>query len=345
MKIAICSTFVPFIEGGGRNIVDWLALKLEQAGHHVEIVYLPQIDHADILMPQIATFRFIDLSSADRVICLRPSAYFINHPHKIVWLIHHIRQYYDLWNSSHQEFPDNEKYRKFRQELMNLDTVALKEAKKIFTNSLVVKERLKKYNELDAEVLYPPILAPENYTFHLMNDEIAVVCRIEPHKQQHLLVEAMRYTKSPVKLGLYGVAGSEATEKNLRELIEKHKLKNKVKYNNQWISEKTKQKIFSQCLATAYLPLDEDSYGYPSLEASHCSKPILTTTNSGGVLELVVDGYNGYVVPPEPRALAAAMDKLYYQREKTTRDMGKNALLHIETLNIHWKNVLEKLTS
>jgi glycosyltransferase involved in cell wall biosynthesis len=344
MKIAICSTFVPFIDGGARNIVNWLAKKLEEAGHHVEIIYLPQIDNADILMQQLAVFRFIDLSNADRVICFRPSSHFIHHPHKIVWFIHHIREYYDLWNSKNRSCPNNDKYKRFRRELVNLDTAALKEAKQIFTNSLEVGKRLKKYNGLDSEVLYPPIFEPDNYVFHSMNDEIAFVSRVEPHKRQQLLIEAMQYTKSSVKLGVYGLASSEKYANELRDLIDKYKLKKKIRYENEWISEEKKQKIFSRCLAAAYLPLDEDSYGYPSLEASHCSKPILTTTDSGGVLELVENDYNGYVTFPEPRELAKAMDELYENKRKT-KEMGSNALLRIQELDIHWDNVLRRLAT
>lgn len=342
MKIAICSTMVPFIEGGARNIVDWLEIKLKEAGHQVEVVYLPQIESVDNLMQQIAVFRFIDLSSADRVICLRPSSYFISHPHKIVWFIHHIRLFYDLWDSHYREFADDEKYKKFRQELMSLDTAALQEAKVIFANSKVVGERLKKYNNLNSEVLYPPILAPEHYSFASMNDEIAYVCRVEPHKRQELLIEAMRYTKSPVKLGLYGVASNHETAECLYILIEHYQLTDRIKFENVWIDEERKREIFANCLAAAYLPLDEDSYGYPSLEASHCAKPILTTTDSGGVNELVRNNFNGYVVESTPQALAKAMDNLYYEREKT-KLMGQNALRRIDELNISWKHVLNKI--
>src|SRR6195952_916410 len=99
MKIALVSTFVPFIYGGARNIVEWLQAMLEKEGHQVERIYLPQIDAPDLLFQQMTAFRWIDLSSADRVICFRPQAHLIQHPHKILWFIHHIRAFYDLWDN------------------------------------------------------------------------------------------------------------------------------------------------------------------------------------------------------------------------------------------------------
>lgn len=73
MKIALCSTFVPFIRGGGRNIVDWLASTLTAAGHQVEVVYLPELDAPDLLFQQMMALRWVDLQAADRIICFRPS--------------------------------------------------------------------------------------------------------------------------------------------------------------------------------------------------------------------------------------------------------------------------------
>src|SRR5262245_28173557 len=116
MKIVLCSTFVPFIYGGARNIVEWLQSTLEQEGHHVERIYLPQVDSRDLLFPQMAAFRWINLESADRIICFRPQAHLVPHPHKILWFIHHIRGYYDLWNTPYG-VPDNAQNRRIRQAL------------------------------------------------------------------------------------------------------------------------------------------------------------------------------------------------------------------------------------
>jgi glycosyltransferase involved in cell wall biosynthesis len=112
--------------------------------------------------------------------------------------------------------------------------------------------------------------------------------------------------------------------------------------DNRWISEEEKVDYLADCLAAAYLPLDEDSYGYPSVEASHAGKAILTTTDSGGVLELVNDGQNGYVAEPTPVALAAALDKLYRERERTIA-MGAQARARLDELNISWSHVIKRL--
>jgi len=50
MKIALCSTYVPFIKGGLRNIVEWLADELKSRGHTVEIIYIPWVDRPDLFI-------------------------------------------------------------------------------------------------------------------------------------------------------------------------------------------------------------------------------------------------------------------------------------------------------
>ena len=343
MKIALCSSFVPFIRGGARNIVEWLETKLLDAGHQVERIYLPQVDVPDLLLSQMAAYRWVDLaSSADRVICFRPPAHVIPHPHKILWFIHHVRVFYDLWDGPYRGFPDDEKHRDIRDILHCADTGALQEAKRVFTNSQVVSDRLRRFNDVNSDVLYPPIFQPERFHCNGFNGEIVCVCRVEHHKRQHLLIEAMRHTRSKVKLRLCGVSLGDDYSRRLIELVTSSGLVERVRIDNRWISEAEKIAILSECLAAAYLPLDEDSYGYPSLEASHSSKPILTTSDSGGVLELVTHGYNGLIAEPDPKALAEAMDQLYVD-EARSRAMGLNAARRISELNISWEHVLGRL--
>lgn len=342
MKIALCSSYVPFIRGGYRNIVDWLVSALKEAGHQVETIYLPEVDAVETLFQQMMAYRWIDLETADRIICFRPQAHLIPHPHKILWFIHHIRAFYDLWNSPYRGFPDDLKHQGIRDALHRADDAGLREAKAIFTNSQVVSDRLKTYNRIDSEVLYPPVFQPERFYCAGFNDEIVCVCRLEHHKRQHLLVEAMRHTRTPVRLRLSGASTGADYPLDLSRRIAKLGLTNRVILDNRWISEEEKVAQLANCLAAAYLPLDEDSYGYPSVEASHALKPILTTQDSGGVLELVQDGINGYVTEASPEALGDAMDRLYLDRAKTL-SMGRNACDRLAALNISWPHVLQRL--
>ena len=342
MKVALCSTIVPFIKGGARQIVEWLEDALVARGHEVERVYLPEVDHPDCLFDQMAAFRWIDLSSADRVICFRPQSHVVRHPHKVLWFIHHIRSYYDLWDDP--EFGPEHTLQAIglREALHRVDTAALREARHVYTNSRVVGKRLLRYNGVASTVLYPPVHRPERFRCDDFGDEIVYVSRIENHKRQHLLVDALAHTQTPVRLRLCGVSADDAYVDRIRRLVSERELTRRVTIENRWISEDEKVAALAGCLASAYLPLDEDSYGYPTLEAAHAGKPTLTTSASGGVLEFVIDGENGLCVDASPEALAGAMDRLYRDRD-ATRMMGVRARQRIDALGVSWDHVLYRL--
>lgn len=342
MKIALCSSFVPFVYGGARNIVEWLESKLIAEGHEVERVYLPHVDAPELLLTQMSAYRWVDLEAADRVICFRPPAHLIPHPNKVLWFIHHIRTFYDLWDSPYRGFPDDARHRGIRSVLHEADTRALQEARAVFTNSAVVSKRLKDFNGVHGEVLYPPVLDAARFHCRGFNNEVVYICRVEHHKRQHLLVEAMRHTRSPVRLRLCGTGSGEHYVNELRALVARHGLEDRVEIEHTWISEERKIDLLANCLAAAYIPLDEDSYGYPSLEASHSAKPILTTRDAGGVLELVEHGRNGWISAPDPEALAQALDRLHDDRLGTQR-MGEAARARLDELGIHWSRVLDRL--
>jgi glycosyltransferase involved in cell wall biosynthesis len=342
MKVVLCSTSVPFVDGGYRTIVDGVAEQLLARGHQVETLYIPEVDTPEHLYRQMAAFRWIDVDVADRVICFRPQAHMIRHPNKVLWFIHHVRRYYDLWESELYGLAGTERHRAIRDSIRAADTAAIREAAKVFTNSHVVSDRLRQYNGVTSQVLYPPISRPERFHCRGFNDEILCVSRTEFHKRQHLLVEAMALTTTPVRLRLCGGSPDSGYPNVLRRWISDLGLDDRVVFDNRWISEDEKAHLLSTCLAAAYLPLDEDSYGYFTLEAAHSRKPVLTTSDAGGVLEFVVDRDNGWVCEPSPAAIALAMDHAYNDRV-ATETFGRGAFARIDELGISWPHVIESL--
>jgi len=344
MKVVLASSFVPFINGGARFIVEWLEEKLLEHGHEVERFYLPFIETPDDLLDQVAAFRLMDLSQAgDRLIAFRPPSYVLRHPNKVLWFIHHIRTFYDLWGQPHAPLP-TPKNDAIRQALVHLDTQAISEARQVFTNSKVVSERLKTFNGLASQPLYPPIYRPERFRCDGYGDEIFVVCRVEPHKRQLLLIQAMAHVRTGVRLRLCGRCSSEAYAQVVQDAIAALGVADRVSFEDRWISEEEKADLLAGALACAYLPHDEDSYGYPSLEAAHAEKCVITTHDAGGVLELVEDGQNGLVTAPTPVALAEAMDKLYRDRPLAAQ-LGRANQARLGELKIDWNHVVDALTA
>jgi glycosyltransferase involved in cell wall biosynthesis len=344
MKIVIATSFVPFVYGGLRFYVEWLEDKLKEAGHEVERYYLPFVDDPASILEQTAAFRLIDLTDAgDRLIAVRPPAHVIRHPHKILWFIHHIRAFYDLWNTPLLPPPTAE-LDAIRQALVRLDTTTINEAKKVFTNSQAVSNRLMKYNGIRSEPLYPPLPHPGRFRSGDYGDEIVFVSRVEPHKRQWLMIEAMKLVRSPVRLRLCGQASGEDYAARIRSDILKANLVDRVVFDNRWISEEEKIERLEPALAVAYVPLDEDGIGYPCFEAAYSRKAMLTCRDSGAVLEFVTHEKNGLVVEPTPEAMAQAMDRLFYDRALARR-YGEANLARMSELLIDWDHVIRSITT
>lgn len=344
MKIIIASTIVPFINGGGTFIVDWLEQKLNEYGHQAQAVRIPHSYNYNDLLAQNIGLRMFHLEEAcDRLITIRMPAYLLKHPDKYLWFIHHYREFYDLWDTEYNTLPKNNRTIAIREYMKRADDLAFREAKKIYTNSQVVSNRLTQYSQMPSEVVYPPLLNDSQFFCNSYGDYIYYSSRICNHKRQWLAVEAMKYTKTPVRLVITGKTESENDKKKIWNTINNYDLQNKVTIVDEWISEEEKVRYLSDCLAAIYIPYDEDSYGYPSLEAHHSNKAVISCKDSGGTDELIIDGYNGYITEPMPQALAEVFDRLYENR-KLAEDMGNNGKQRISDLNISWDYVIRRFT-
>ncbi|WP_241242004.1 glycosyltransferase family 4 protein [Sphingobium algorifonticola] len=336
---------VPHVDGGYRTFVNQLVPHLESAGHQVERIWLPFSGDPNSMLAEIAGFRMMDLENVcDRVICCRPPAHAIKHSQKVIWFIHHERIFYDLWDSEYNPIPKTAYWEKFRQTLFDLDKRTLEEAHLVFANSRVVASRLHHFNGIHAEVLYPPIDNPVVVESLGYGSELLFICRIEHHKRQHLAIQAMAMTQTPVRLRIAGASQNLAYLASLHEEVQRNGLQDRVTVDGRWISEGEKHHLLAQALGVVYLPLDEDSYGYPTLEGASARRATVSAHDSGGVSEFIVDGQCGLLTEPTPSALAEAFDRLWLDRGLAER-LGAAAQARVCTLGINWEHVVARLTA
>jgi glycosyltransferase involved in cell wall biosynthesis len=344
MRIIIASTSVPHVDGGGRLIVKWSAEALREAGHEVEEFYLPFPTSVAGTLPALVGLRRIPFGdSCDRLITIRWPAHVIQHENKASWFIHHYRTLFDLWDTEYREVPDNAEGRSLRELVRTVDSATLREARDVFTNSLIVRDRVREFNGLAAETLYPPLGGDTNrFSTAEYGDFIFYPSRVNLIKRQLLAVQALEFTRTPVRLVIAGQSENAPYAATLEQTVRALGVEDRVELRLGWMTEEEKVELLARCLAVAYLPHNEDSYGFPSLEASHSAKPIVTVTDSGGVLEFVRDGMEGLVTEPTARGLAAAFDRLYDDRDHARR-LGENSDRRRSELNISWVHVVNRL--
>lgn len=347
MRIAVCHPQTPFTRGGAEMHLEGLVEALRAAGHDVDVVTMPfKWYPPSEIVHQMASWRALDLSEAngqriDMVIALKFPAYLVAHERKVVWLIHQHRTAYELWD--HPQYGDlrlHEDGEAVRDMIHRADRLALSEAKRIFTNSANVRDRLRRSVGLSADVLYhrSPLceaLLREEPAGH--GDHILFPSRLEPLKRQSLAVDAMRHVRSGARLVLVGKGPGEEP---LRRRIAEAGLQDRVELAGP-VSDEELIELYRTALGVFYGPFDED-YGYVTIEAMAAGRPLVTCTDSGGPLELVRDGGNGRVVPPDPGAIGAAIDDLYADRHAAGR-MGAAGRSELEARVPAWPEVAARL--
>jgi glycosyltransferase involved in cell wall biosynthesis len=351
VRILIASTYVPFIRGGGTGIVEDLLGELTARGHQTDAVMIPLYSDWRALPEQTAALRLLDLTESsgnhvDRLITVRYPSYALRHPNKVAWFIHHHREAYDLWGTKWSSMPDNDHGRHHRDLLRRSDDLYLRECRKVFTNSRVVADRLRRFNQLEpAGVLYPPLPAARRRLLRPgpFGDYLVYLSRVNPIKRQALAVEALRFADPAVKLVIAGTADEPTYDTSFRQLVADSGFADRVRLTG-WISEEEKADLLAGCCGALFLAHDEDSYGYATLEAFHAHKPVITLSDSGGSLEVIRDGENGLVRSPTADALGEAMTRLWRDRAAGER-MGAEAHATIARAGIHWDAVIRGLLS
>ncbi|HTG48134.1 MAG TPA: glycosyltransferase family 4 protein [Actinomycetota bacterium] len=315
MRIAVCHPQPPFMRGGAESHAEALVAALREAGHTAELVTMPfKWYPPDELVHQMGMWRSVDLTESngepiDMVIALKFPAYLVRHPNKVVWLIHQHRTAYELW--SHPKFGDISRYPDgpaVRELIISADRLALREARRLFTNSENVNGRLERSIGLRGEVLShrsglaDRLLAGEPRP---PGDYLLYPSRFDKLKRQSLAIEAMAAVGSDVRLIL---VGSGAERDRLAKQIADAGLGGRVEMREA-IPDEELIDLYLGALGVYFGPYDED-YGYIAIEGMAAGRAVIVTEDAGGPLEFVRPEETGLVVAPEPAAIAEAFDRL-----------------------------------
>ena len=345
MRVGILTVQVPFVQGGAELHAANLLAAMRNAGHEAEIISIPfKWFPPDRIAPQMLAARLLDITASsgmpiDRVIGLKFPAYLMEHPNKILWILHQHRTAYELWQHGLGDLHGQPGGREAMLAIREADSRLIPHAKRVFTNSRRVSERLLAYNGIESTPLYHPPPLAERYHSEEAEDFLLVPSRINDTKRQDLVVEALFHVRSDVRVRIMGRPDSPGFIERLTARAAALPA-GRVSFEG-GVSDEEKIALYAKCTAVLFVPLDED-YGYVTLEAMLAGKPVLTCTDSGGVLEFATDNENALICEPDPVALAASMDRVWQDRAFARR-LGAAGRARYESLGISWNHVVESL--
>jgi glycosyltransferase involved in cell wall biosynthesis len=322
--VAVVTSSPPFAEGGHLVMARELVRALRECGHAADLVVTPQNRFGRQASAYVAAWctdvgRAYDGRRVDRAISLRYPAYAVRHESPVLWLNHRMREYYDLWEgfSAPLSWRARVKERARRALIHGADGYFLRRIPRRFAISATVQARLQRWGGISSEVLYPPPPRRE-YRCDGYGDYLFAVSRLTPLKRFDLLLRALAL---PAAAGIRCVIAGEGAEMAALVALRKELgLEDRVEVTGR-LSDDEVLAHLARCRAVGFVPWNED-YGFVTVEAFSCAKPVITCTDSGGPAELVRDGVNGLVSEPAPQALAAALARIMMDRTAAIR-MGE----------------------
>ena len=342
MKVLVLNTAAPFVRGGAEELADHLVARLNDTrGVESELVRLPfRWTPSERLIEEILIARCLRIENTDRVIALKFPAYLVPHEHKTLWLLHQFRQAYDLGDVG-QGLGTEGRDLQLRAAITAADNGAFAEARALFVNSPVTRARLLKYNEYDAQVLYPPMNDDHLFGGGPSQGYVFAGGRVAPGKRQHLLIEALARVRGSARLIVAGPPDSDDYAQTLRELVARHDLESRVELRFGFHPREKIAAWVNGAMACACLPYDEDSLSYVAMEAFCAGKPVLTASDCGGLLEMVTED-TGVVAQPEAASIAEGLGRLTADPAATER-LGAAAQAAWRARGINWPDTIAKL--
>jgi glycosyltransferase involved in cell wall biosynthesis len=315
VKVLVVNNMAPFSWGGAEELAVHLEAALVLAGHEAEVLRIPfQTDPWMRIPSQMLLVHALELHNVDRVIALKFPAYLIRHPQKTLWLLHQYRQAYDLSDVGMSDIHLGKQAADLRRVIASADEEAFRSSQRIFVISEITQARLAKNNGVDAEVLRPPLNNPE----------------------------ALALTPGSIRLVIAGPPDAPKDGERLQRLVEAHELGDRVTLDLRFLPRGEVADYVNHATAVACLPYDEDSVSYVAMEGSAAGKPLITTSDSGGVLALARHLETAWVAAPDAASLAEGLSRLGTESPASLR-MGAAARALWTSMEVTWPDAVERL--
>jgi len=166
-------------------------------------------------------------------------------------------------------------------------------------NSKITAQRIKKYYDRDARVIYPAIAQAEGspQTAAFVREYFLIVSQLTPYKRIDLAIDAFNKLELPLV-----IIGQGRHEKRLQKMA-----RSNIKFLG-WQSDEIVKKYLQEC--TAFIFPGEDDFGIAPVEAMSFGKPVLAY-RKGGAIETILEGITGeFFDDPATESLADGIRRL-----------------------------------
>ena len=352
---------VPNVDGGNERHWRSLTAALVQAGHEVDLVAIDTPESSLIEVVQsYRRFVQLDLGSFDVVVSGKYPSFMVRHPRHIRHLNHLLRGLYDRYDTSlgfeipadlgrglDERRDDAERLIAWVTELVEgdpqnrsfdypgpfaravvhaLDRIGRDGLQTEAAVSEVVAQRLDYVDPSRPISIVPPLgdfaALPAGDSSRLDSDDEKAVFltfgRMDRIKRFDLVIRG--FASARVHGAELVVAGNGPQKQAIADLASRTP---GVRMAG-WLTDDELHEAITRSRAVILAPVDED-FGLVAAEAFSVGRPVITTTDSGGIAEQVENGTSGLIVPPHRILLGRAIRRLANDADEADR-MGRNGL-------------------
>lgn len=229
------------------------------------------------------------------------------------------------WGTSGRRYLDrcDPMLRSYRRAARALDWANARSANVVVANSRFTGKLVQSTYGVTAEICYAGVDAdafrPASWSGGSDGGSVLSVGALRRNKGFSFLVEALSYIDERLRPALHIVSNvaDETEQSRLESLARERGVKLRVDTS---VPDAVLIEAYARAELVVYAPCAEP-FGLVALEAMACARPVVAVAE-GGVVETVVDGVTGYLVPRDARVFARAVADLLGRRD-VALDMGR----------------------
>lgn len=316
------------VTGGAELFAEDLVRNLKNKKIKVDIKYLPFIhDTRENLIQSIVDVQTLDLSDYYGIIYTKFPSYTAQHPNSYLYLIHQYRQFYEFYETRFSSFGNNLSDESLRFLIYNMENKVLNNILNKKAISKNVADRLSVYFDIQMDHIYIPPPFKKLYRSGDYGNYVLFVSRLEEDKRPHLFIDSFSHLPENIR-GI--MVGDGSLRDKINMMIESRGLRHRIELKSN-IDIKELVKLYQDSLCIVFCPFDED-YGFITLEAFMSKKPVITIEDSGGVLEFVDHGHNGFICKEDSSMIAEKIISLH-NNKKLAYELGNTGYEKIKKIS------------
>lgn len=213
--------------------------------------------------------------------------------------------------------------------------VAKRSFKKILAQTITIKDRIKKYYGIKNTPVIYPSFDPKGFKYKYVGDFYLSVSRLHEEKRVELIAKS--FTEMPDKKLV--IVGDGPEKDKILHVIEGH---DNITYQ-QNCSDDELHELYAKCLATIYIPMDED-YGLIPLESMASGKPCIGA-NEGGLRETIINNKTGLLINADKESIKKAVQLMSKIKAQKMKDacLQRVKEFGLQIFIKQWKEVLHDL--